>query len=576
MSGDALDTAYQQRVLNHCSFTRYPSLCLETLTGMRAGIQDVDIISALIHKIISETKLPASDLSDLSTQYGAQEAQVIYSVTDYCEELMNMSLKRLEQSLKALKSPKENKHDIQTWLSAALTFQQACKDSAEDLISDQLTSDLMKQISKKMDYLSQLGSNPLALVNRITGETNKTLGRKDDEQQGFPNWVFSRERKLLQATTIKANVIVAKDGSGHYQTVSEAIRAASGTRFVIYVKSGVYKEKIKTNKDGITLIGDGKYSTIISGDASVARGSNMPDSATFIMTGDGFIARDIGFQNTAGPQGSQALAVNIASDHSAFYRCSFSGYQDTLYALALRQFYRECDILGTIDFIFGNAAAVFQSCNILLRRPHSGGSDAILANGRTDPGQNTGFSVQKSSITASSDLAPVKHSVNCYLGRPWRQYSRAVVMESTIDDVISPRGWLEWPGQGIRHQASGIRHQASGIASIDVKKLRDVDLCIVESVAYSPRKELLQIKGISEAKVDKIIEAASKLVPLGFTSTSQLHAQRLKIIQITSGSRELDKILEGGIETGSITELYGEFCSGKTQLIHLPIARRRW
>ncbi|MQM05120.1 hypothetical protein Taro_037926 [Colocasia esculenta] len=107
-----------------------------------------------------------------------------------------------------------------------------------------------------------------------------------------------------------------------------------------------------------------------------------------------------------------------------------------------------------------------------------------------------------------------------------------------------------------------------GIASLDVKKLKDAGYCTVESVTYSPRKDLLQIKGISEAKVDKIIEAASKLVPLGFTSASQLHAQRLEIIQITSGSRELDKILEGGIETGSITEMYGEFRSGKTQLCH--------
>lgn len=87
--------------------------------------------------------------------------------------------------------------------------------------------------------------------------------------------------------------------------------------------------------------------------------------------------------------------------------------------------------------------------------------------------------------------------------------------------------------------------EASGIAAIDVKKLRDAGLCTVEAIAYSPRKDLLQIKGISEAKVDKIIEAASKLIPLGFTSASQLHAQRLEIIQITSGSKELDKILEG-------------------------------
>ncbi|KAD3068414.1 hypothetical protein E3N88_36294 [Mikania micrantha] len=110
--------------------------------------------------------------------------------------------------------------------------------------------------------------------------------------------------------------------------------------------------------------------------------------------------------------------------------------------------------------------------------------------------------------------------------------------------------------------------RASGIAALDIKKLKDAGLCTVESVAYSPRKELLQIKGISEAKVDKIVEAASKLVPLGFTSAGQLHEQRQEIIQISSGSRELDKILDGGIETGSITEIYGEFRSGKTQLCH--------
>eukprot|EP00249_Psilotum_nudum_P001030 c13293_g1_i3 orf=518-1540(-) len=110
--------------------------------------------------------------------------------------------------------------------------------------------------------------------------------------------------------------------------------------------------------------------------------------------------------------------------------------------------------------------------------------------------------------------------------------------------------------------------QACGIAAADAKRLRDAGLCTVEAVAYSPKKDLLQIKGLSDAKVDKIIEAASKLVPMGFTSASQLHAQRSEIIQIASGSKELDRMLEGGIETGSITEIYGEFRTGKTQLCH--------
>ncbi|KAJ7541095.1 hypothetical protein O6H91_10G045700 [Diphasiastrum complanatum] len=110
--------------------------------------------------------------------------------------------------------------------------------------------------------------------------------------------------------------------------------------------------------------------------------------------------------------------------------------------------------------------------------------------------------------------------------------------------------------------------QAFGISAADIKKLKDAGLCTVEAVAYSPKKELLKIRGISEAKVDKITEAATKIVPMGFTSAAQMHEQRQEIIQITSGSKDLDKILEGGIETGSITEIYGEFRTGKTQLCH--------
>ncbi|KAK1550935.1 hypothetical protein Q3G72_027203 [Acer saccharum] len=102
------------------------------------------------------------------------------------------------------------------------------------------------------------------------------------------------------------------------------------------------------------------------------------DFMTKAITGDGFIARDIGFHNTAGPQGEQALALNIASDHSVLFRCSIAGYQDTLYALALRQFYRECDIYGTLDFIFGNAAAVFQNCNLAICCRHGSGYNAIF------------------------------------------------------------------------------------------------------------------------------------------------------------------------------------------------------
>ncbi|XP_071453981.1 DNA repair protein RAD51 homolog 1 [Hetaerina americana] len=107
-----------------------------------------------------------------------------------------------------------------------------------------------------------------------------------------------------------------------------------------------------------------------------------------------------------------------------------------------------------------------------------------------------------------------------------------------------------------------------GISATDVKKLAEAGYHTVEAVAFAPKKELLSIKGISEAKADKIIAEACKIVPMGFTTATEFHQKRSEIIQLTTGSKELDRLLYGGIETGSITELFGEFRTGKTQLCH--------
>ncbi|MQM09968.1 hypothetical protein Taro_042854 [Colocasia esculenta] len=165
-----------------------------------------------------------------------------------------------------------------------------------------------------------------------------------------------------------------------------------------------------------------------------------------VIKGDGFVAKDITFRNTAGPANGQALALRVAADKTVFYRCSIQGYQDTLYAHAFRQFYSDCSIYGTIDFIFGNAAAVFQNCSIVLRRPKPGGGNVIMANSRTDPGQITGLVAHRCTIKASPEFYPFRHWVGSFLGRPWKVRSTAVIMESNIDDSIHPRGWLEWSG----------------------------------------------------------------------------------------------------------------------------------
>ena len=161
------------------------------------------------------------------------------------------------------------------------------------------------------------------------------------------------------------------------------------------------------------------------------------------VSGEGFLARDIAFNNSAWPEKQQAVALRVNADLTAFYRCAIHGYQDTLFVHSFRQFYRECDIYGTIDFIFGNAAVVLQGCNIVSKKPLPGQYTVITAQSRDSPNENTGISIQYYSIKANFDDSSVKS----YLGRPWRIYSRTVYLESYIDDFIDPKGWTKWSNE---------------------------------------------------------------------------------------------------------------------------------
>ncbi|KAI9115315.1 hypothetical protein K1719_013634 [Acacia pycnantha] len=165
-------------------------------------------------------------------------------------------------------------------------------------------------------------------------------------------------------------------------------------------------------------------------------------SATFAVFGKNFMAKDMGFRNTAGPQKHQAVALMASADQAVFYRCLIDAFQDTLYAHSLRQFYREFDIYGTVDFIFGNSAVVIQNSNILPKVPMWGQQNTITAQGKIDPNMNTGISIQNCSISPFGNLS----SVQTYLGGPWKNYSTTVFIQSSIGDLINPSGWLPWVG----------------------------------------------------------------------------------------------------------------------------------
>lgn len=245
--------------------------------------------------------------------------------------------------------------------------------------------------------------------------------------------------------------MVAADGTGNFSTINEAISFApnmSNDRVLIYVKEGVYDENIDIPiyKTNIVLIGDGSDVTFITGNRSVGDGWTTFRSATLAVSGEGFLARDIMITNTAGPEKHQAVALRVNADFVALYRCVIDGYQDTLYTHSFRQFYRECDIYGTIDYIFGNAAVVFQGCNIVSKLPMPGQFTVITAQSRDTQDEDTGISMQNCSILASEDLFNSSNKVKSYLGRPWREFSRTVVMESYIDEFIDGSGWSKWNG----------------------------------------------------------------------------------------------------------------------------------
>jgi pectin methylesterase-like acyl-CoA thioesterase len=165
------------------------------------------------------------------------------------------------------------------------------------------------------------------------------------------------------------------------------------------------------------------------------------------VDGDSFTAMRLGIRNTAGVERQQALALRVKADRAIFFNCHIEGNQDTLFAQAYRQFYRSCVISGTVDFIFGDAAAVFQRCVLLVRPPREGQPAVVTAHARRDHQQTTGFVLHKSSIVADERLVEAK-ATKTYLGRPWKEFARMVVMESVIEGFVHGQGYMPWEGQG--------------------------------------------------------------------------------------------------------------------------------
>ena len=242
------------------------------------------------------------------------------------------------------------------------------------------------------------------------------------------------------AMPAKADVTVAADGSGDVKTVQAAVDRVPDNnkrRFVIEIKPGTYTEQVRVsaNKPYVSFIGSDAEKTVITFNLSNKAAGSTSASFSVYIGGHDFYAENISFENSFG-MGSQAVAVLVEADRSIFNKCRFLGWQDTLYAKNGRQYYVDSYIEGHVDYIFGQAAAVFENCHI-----HSKGDGYITAPMRFAADEPAGFIFHKCRLTSNN----TKNGI--YLGRPWRDYGRTVFLNTQMDAEIRPEGWHHWEPQ---------------------------------------------------------------------------------------------------------------------------------
>jgi pectinesterase len=235
-----------------------------------------------------------------------------------------------------------------------------------------------------------------------------------------------------------------------YTTIQQALDHAPDApngRIIISIAPGIYHERIAVtrNRPRVTFLGLGHSpeDVVITARENAKSAGGTFLSATTDIEADDFQADNITFENAA-PEptsagGGQAVAIAVRSDRAIFKHCRFLGDQDTLFADFGRQIYLDSYIRGGVDFIFGNATAVFLRDTIEEIRP-----GYITAQSRTAPDQTTGYVIDHSRVLSFDPTSSTNGRNTFYLGRPWRLYSRVIVMNTELSASLSPEGWSIW------------------------------------------------------------------------------------------------------------------------------------
>lgn len=248
---------------------------------------------------------------------------------------------------------------------------------------------------------------------------------------------------VLAATDMMASqndtLVVARDGTGDFRNVAEAIekcRALMDFKRVIYIKKGIYKEKLEipSTLTNVELIGEDRDNTIITYDDH-ANINNMGTFRTYTLKvcGQQITLRNLTIENNAAQLG-QAVALFADGDGQYYINCRFLGNQDTIYTGPGKatQYFNDCYIEGTTDFIFGPATAYFDNCTIMCKK------DSYITAAATPQDVEVGYVFTNCRLTAAPGVT------KCYLGRPWRPYAYTLFKHCEMGSHIRPEGWDNW------------------------------------------------------------------------------------------------------------------------------------
>ncbi|KAJ4968060.1 hypothetical protein NE237_014761 [Protea cynaroides] len=395
-----------------CSPTLDKDKCIITIAPVAANASagPKDFLRAALVATLEEVKIW---IEKPSTMKNDNLGRIDNMALDDCKKVLQFGVVDLE---KALAMVDDNELQV-------VNDENICRDEIEN-------PELKPKLQDVIRNATQLTTNALALfLSTILRSLNIPL---EVNPKPARRLLDVAEHGLLLGKPPIPNAVVAKDGNGQVKTIAAAL--ASHPKNLPPCKYQIH------GPDKKTVIEDKRnkanYSTSQNVDAN------------------DFVAKDITFQNTASPPGEQAVALNVFGYRAAFFRCKIEGYQDSLSEESHRQFYHECIISGTIDFVSGQSATIIQHSTLVVKKPDPGQQNIVSADGTSEDKDctHTGLVFQHCKIVAEKEFLEAKPPIQSFLGRPWKEYAFAIFMQTDIGSFIDPQGWRVWKPEEPRNK----------------------------------------------------------------------------------------------------------------------------